>query len=229
MTAWMSWSTGKDSTYALHVAREELGMEVVALLTTVSADHDRVSMHAVRRGLLERQAEELGIALRVLEIPAPCSDADYEARMSMMLADAVNEGVDQIVFGDLFLEDIRAFRELSLKGTGITPIFPLWQRDTRALAAAMVASGIRARVTCVDPPLLDPAFVGREFDGAYLDDLPPAVDPCGERGEFHTFAYDGPGFCEAIEVVGGEIVERDGFVFADLLPAPAATRAPRAR
>jgi uncharacterized protein (TIGR00290 family) len=225
----MSWSTGKDSTYALHVAREELGIDVVALLTTVSADHDRVSMHAVRRRLLERQAEEVGLRLRVLEIPAQCSDAEYEARMSTVLADAVTEGVDQIVFGDLFLEDVRAFREASLEDTGITPIFPLWQRDTRTLAAAMLASGIRARITCVNPRQLDPAFAGREFDGAYLDDLPPAVDPCGERGEFHTFAYDGPGFCEPIEVVGGEVVERDGFVFADLLPAPAATRAPRAR
>ena len=218
MTAWMSWSTGKDSTYALHAARTELGIDVVALLTTVSTEHDRVSMHSVRRRLLERQARELGLPLRVLQIPTPCSNAEYERRMSAMLAVAVDEGVDQFVFGDLFLEDIRAYREASLDGTGISPSFPLWQRDTSALAGDMLAGGIRARVTCVDPRQLDPGFAGREFDGAYLGDLPPGVDPCGERGEFHTFAYDGPGFGAPIEVVSGEIVERDGFVFADLLP-----------
>jgi uncharacterized protein (TIGR00290 family) len=215
----MSWSTGKDSTYALHVAREELGIDVVALLTTVSTEHDRVSMHAVRRQLLQRQADELRLPLRVLEIPTPCSNADYEARMSVILAAAVAEGVDKIVFGDLFLEDIRAYREASLDGTGITPIFPLWLRDTRALAAEMLAVGVRARVTCVDPRQLDPAFAGREFDRAYLKDLPPAVDPCGERGEFHTFAFDGPGFRDPIDVIDGAVVERDGFVFADVLPA----------
>jgi uncharacterized protein (TIGR00290 family) len=220
MTAWMSWSTGKDSTYALHVAREELGIDVVALLTTISADHDRVSMHAVRRQLLERQAEALGLPLRVLEIPAPCSDEEYEACMATMLAVAGAEGIEQIVFGDLFLEDIRAYREASLERTGITPTFPLWLRDTHALAEDMLHAGIRARVTCVDPRQLDPAFAGRDFDRAYLDDLPTGVDPCGERGEFHTFAFDGPGFGAPIGVTNGDVVERDGFVFADLLPAP---------
>jgi uncharacterized protein (TIGR00290 family) len=213
----MSWSTGKDSAYALHVAREGLGIEVAALHTTVTADHDRVSMHAVRRELLERQADRLGLPLRVVELPTPCSNEEYERLMSASLARGLAEGVDRIVFGDLFLEDIRAYRERQLNGTGITPIFPLWQRDTRRLAAEMLAVGIRARVTCVDPRQLDDRFAGRDFDRSYLDDLPPEVDPCGERGEFHTFAFDAPGFSEAIDVVNGAVVERDGFVFADLL------------
>jgi uncharacterized protein (TIGR00290 family) len=218
VTAWMSWSTGKDSTYALHVARKEAGVDVVALLTTVTVDHDRVSMHAVRRELLEQQAERLGLPLEIVDIPTPCSNAEYERRISATLAEGRAAGVDRIVFGDLYLEDIRAYREDRLDGTGITPMFPLWQRDTRALATEMLEAGIRARVTCIDPRQLDRAFAGREFDRAFLDDLPLAVDPCGERGEFHTFAFDGPGFRAPIEVAGGEVVERDGFVFADLLP-----------
>lgn len=227
-TAWMSWSTGKDSAYALHVARAELGIDVVALLTTVTANHDRVSMHAVRRALLERQADRLGLRLEVVEIPAACRNDEYERRIEARLDDGRAAGVDRIVFGDLFLEDIRAYREARLEGTGITPVFPLWKRETRVLAGEMLAVGIRARVTCVDPRQLDPAFAGRDFDREFVDDLPAAVDPCGERGEFHTFAYDAPGFHEPINVVSGEVVERDGFVFADLLPAPA-TPAPRAR
>ena len=227
MPAWMSWSTGKDSTYALHVAREELGVDVVALLTSMSTDHDRVSMHAVRRELVRQQGERLDLPLRLLELPAPCSNDEYEARMSVLLGQARAEDVDRIVFGDLFLEDIRAYREAQLAGSGITPIFPLWRRPTRVLADEMLAVGIRARVTCVDPAQLDPAFAGREYDRALLDDLPPGVDPCGERGEFHTFAFDGPGFRQPVGVVGGEVVERDGFVFADLLPAPIPE--PRAR
>ena len=227
MTAWMSWSTGKDSTYALHVARAEIGLDVVALLTTVTADHDRVSMHAVRRELLELQAERLGLPVEVVKIPAPCSDAEYERCISARLAHGRATGVDEMVFGDLFLEDIRAYREDRLEGTGITPIFPLWQRGTRGLAAEMLGAGIRARVTCVDPRQLDATFAGREFGRAFLDDLPRTVDPCGERGEFHTFAFDGPGFRAPIEVVGGRVVERDGFVFADVLPA--STPVPPAR
>jgi uncharacterized protein (TIGR00290 family) len=213
----MSWSTGKDSAYALHLAREKLGIDVTALHTTVTAEHERVSMHAVRRELLERQADRLGLPLRVVDLPVPCSNAEYEQRMSESLAAGRDDGLDRIVFGDLFLEDIRAYREAQLEGTGITPIFPLWQRDTRRLAAEMLAVGIRARVTCVDPRQLDARFAGRDFDRSYLDDLPPEVDPCGERGEFHTFAYDAPGFREPIDVVNGAVVERDGFVFADLL------------
>ena len=220
MRAWMSWSTGKDSAYALHVAREQLGVPIAALHTTVTADYDRVSMHGVRRELLVRQAEHLGLPLRVVELPTPCSNDQYERRMSASLAQGLAEGVDRIVFGDLFLEDIRAYREERLAGTGITPLFPLWHRDTHALAAEMLAAGIRARVTCVDPRQLDPAFAGREFDGSFLDDLPAGVDPCGERGEFHTFAFDGPGFGAPIAVANGEVVDREGFVFADLVAAP---------
>lgn len=214
----MSWSTGKDSTLALHVAREQLGVDVVALLTSMSTDHDRVSMHGVRRELVRQQGERLELPLRALELPTPCSNDEYEARMSVLLDRARVEGVDRIVFGDLFLDDVRAYREESLAGTGIAPVFPLWQRDTRVLADEMLAVGIRARVTCVDPGQLDPAYAGRDFDRSFLDDLPAAVDPCGERGEFHTFAFDGPGFREPIPVVDGDVVERDGFVFADLLP-----------
>ena len=216
----MSWSTGKDSAYALHVAREQLGVPIAALHTTVTADYDRVSMHGVRRDLLVRQAERLGLPLRVVELPTPCSNDEYERRMSASLAEGLAEGVDRIVFGDLFLEDIRAYREERLAGTGITPLCPLWQRDTHALAAEMLGAGIRARVTCVDPRRLDPAFAGREFDRSFLDDLPAGVDPCGERGEFHTFAFDGPEFRAPIAVANGAVVERDGFVFADLLAAP---------
>jgi uncharacterized protein (TIGR00290 family) len=224
MGAWMSWSTGKDSAYALHVARKQIGVDVAALHTTVTADYDRVSMHGVRRALLERQANRLGLPLRVVELPSPCSNEEYERRMSASLAEGLAQGVDQIVFGDLFLEDIRAYREARLSGTGITPIFPLWRRETNALAAEMLDAGIRARITCVDPRKLDQAFAGREFDRAYLEDLPSGVDPCGERGEFHTFAFDGPGFRDSIAVANGEIVERDGFVFADLVAAPSSAR-----
>lgn len=212
----MSWSTGKDSAYALNVARKELGVEVVGLHTTVTAEHDRVSMHAVRRELLEAQADRLALPLRVVELPTPCSNQEYERRMSASLAEARTNGVDQVVFGDLFLEDIRAYRETQLECTGVAPIFPLWRRDTSRLAATMLDAGVRARVTCVDPRQLDAAFVGRDFDRGFLDDLPPGVDPCGERGEFHTFAYDAPGFRAPIPIVTGEVVERDGFVFADV-------------
>jgi uncharacterized protein (TIGR00290 family) len=222
MRAWMSWSTGKDSAYALHVTREQLGVPIAALHTTVTADYDRVSMHGVRRELLVRQAELLGLPLRVVELPTPCSNVEYERRMSASLAQGLAEGVDHIVFGDLFLDDIRAYREERLAGTGITPLFPLWQRDTHELAAEMLGAGICARVTCVDPRQLDPAFAGRRFDRSFLDDLPAGVDPCGERGEFHTFAFDGPEFGAPIAVASGEVVERDGFVFADLLAAPSA-------
>jgi uncharacterized protein (TIGR00290 family) len=225
MPAWMSWSTGKDSAYALHVARVDLDVEVVALHSTLTADYDRVSMHGVRRDLLERQAERLGLPVHIVELPTPCSNDEYERRMSASLAHGHAEGVDQIVFGDLFLEDIRAYRESRLAGTGITPLFPLWQRDTHELAAEVLDAGMRALVTCVDPRQLDRTLAGREFDRGFLDDLPAGVDPCGERGEFHTFAFDGPGFRAPIAVATGEVVERDGFVFADLLPTNAPSSA----
>ena len=218
-TAWMSWSSGKDSTLALHTARQELDVDVVALLVTVNAAADRVAMHAVRRTLLEAQSERLGLPLRVVEIPSPCPNEIYEARMAAAMAEAKASAIDHMIFGDLFLADIRAYREQHLAGSGIAPLFPLWQRPTDALAREMIAAGIRAVLTCVDPAQLDPAYAGRQFDDELLADLPSTVDPCGERGEFHTFVYDGPGFSSPVDIEIGDVVERDGFVFCDVRPA----------
>ena len=216
--AWMSWSSGKDSTLALHVARHELEVDVSTLLVTINAEADRVAMHAVRRSLLEAQAERLGIPLHVVEIPSPCPNDVYEARMATAMAEAKATGAERVIFGDLFLADIRAYREQALAGSGIEPLFPLWQRPTDALARDMLAAGIRAVLTCVDPSQLAPEFAGRQFDAALLADLPGSVDPCGENGEFHTFVYDGPGFSSPIDIEVGEVVERGGFVFCDLRP-----------
>jgi len=190
---------------------------VVGLLTTVNEVHSRVAMHAVRVELLEVQAKAVGLPLWKVSIPSPCSNAEYEAAMLAAIERAKAEGVNTVAFGDLFLEDIRRYREERLRETGISPIFPIWAMPTKELAREMVDSGLRARVTCVDPKQLPGSFVGREFDAQFLADLPPNVDPCGERGEFHTFAYDGPMFRHPVPVRLGEIVERDGFVFADLL------------
>ena len=217
--AWMSWSSGKDSTAALHAAREELAVDVVGLLVTVNAEADRVAMHAVRRTLLETQAERLGLPLHVVEIPSPCPNDVYEEQMTRAMNNAARVGVRAVVFGDLFLEDVREYRERSLAGTGISPIFPLWGRPTGQLSERMIEQGIRAILTCVDPSKLPPSFAGRDFDEALLGDLPPGVDPCGERGEFHTFVWDGPGFSSPIRVRTGDVVTRDGFVFCDVLPA----------
>jgi len=216
--AWMSWSSGKDSTLALHVARHELDVDVSTLLVTVNAEADRVAMHAVRRSLLQAQAERLGVPLHVVEIPSPCPNDVYEARMATAMAEAKATGVERVIFGDLFLADIRAYREQALAGSGIEPLFPLWQRPTTALAHDMLAAGIRAVLTCVDPKQLAPEFAGRQFDEALLEDLPKSVDPCGENGEFHTFVYDGPGFSSPIDIEVGEVVERGGFVFCDVRP-----------
>ena len=218
-TAWMSWSSGKDSTLALHSARQDLDVDVVALLVTVNAEADRVAMHAVRRALLEAQSERLGLPLRVVEIPSPCPNEIYEAQMAAAMAEAEASAIDHMIFGDLFLADIRAYREQNLAGSGIVPLFPLWKRPTDALAREMIAAGIRAVLTCVDPAQLDPAFAGRQFDEELLADFPSSVDPCGERGEFHTFVYDGPGFSAPIDIEIGDVVERDGFVFCDVRPA----------
>lgn len=215
----MSWSSGKDSALALEVARNELGIDVVGLLCTVNAEANRVAMHAVRRSLLEAQAQQLELALYVVELPSPCPNEVYEARMQTALMTAVSKGVEQVIFGDLFLEDVRAYREQALEGTGVRPVFPLWARPTDALAKHILEFGIRAVVTCVDPAQLSASFVGRAFDDAFLADLPEGVDPCGERGEFHTFVWDGPGFAAPVPVRTGEVVERDGFVFCDLVPA----------
>jgi uncharacterized protein (TIGR00290 family) len=216
--ALLSWSSGKDSAWALHCLRHNGAVEIVGLLTTINEAHDRVAMHAVRSELLRAQADAAGLELWTVDIPSPCTNAEYESAMQVALARARGAGIERMAFGDLFLEDIRAYREDKLRGTGIEPMFPLWGLPTGALAREMIAQGLRARLTCVDPKQLTASFAGREFDAALLADLPDSVDPCGERGEFHSFAYAGPMFHHSIAVRSGEIVERDGFVFADLLP-----------
>jgi uncharacterized protein (TIGR00290 family) len=215
----LSWSSGKDSAWALHVLRQRGEVDVVGLLTTVNRVHDRVAMHAVRSELLRAQASAAGLPLWEVPIPSPCSNAEYEDAMGEAMARAKGDGIATVAFGDLFLEDIRAYREQKLAAVGMTPIFPIWGIPTDALARDMIAGGLRARLTCVDPKQLAASFAGREFDAALLADLPPSVDPCGERGEFHSFAYAGPMFRAPVAVRLGEIVERDGFVFADLTPA----------
>ncbi len=217
--ALLSWSSGKDSAHALAEVRRAGEIDIVGLMTTVTATYDRVAMHGVRRELLARQAAATGLPLYEIELPAPCSNAEYERALAGGLSRARGDGITQVVFGDLFLEDIRAYREAQLAAHGLACVFPLWGRDTRQLACDMVASGLRAKLACVDPRHLDRAFAGRTFDAALLADLPAEVDPCGERGEFHTFATEGPMFSRPIEVSVGEIVERDGFVFADLVAA----------
>jgi len=202
----------------VHVLRQS-GVELGGVLTTVNEVHQRVAMHAVRVELLQAQADALGLPLRQIPIPSPCPNEVYERAMAGAVERAVSEGFTHVAFGDLFLEDIRRYREERLAGTGLTPMFPLFGADTTALARTMVAGGLRARLTCVNPKVVDRRFAGREFDSALLDELPPSVDPCGERGEFHSFAYAGPMFDKPIAIASGEVVERDGFVFADVLPA----------
>jgi uncharacterized protein (TIGR00290 family) len=219
--ALLSWSSGKDSAWSLHVLRQQREYEIAGLLTTINAAADRVAMHAVRRELVEAQAASAGLPLWTLPLPWPCSNADYERTMREACARAVAEGIAAIAFGDLFLEEIRAYREKQLRNTGLQPLFPLWGLPTRALAEDMIAGGLRARLTCVDPKVLPSEFAGREFDLQLLHDLPPNIDPCGENGEFHTFCYAGPMFRAPIAIRSGEVVQRDGFCFRDLLPARA--------
>jgi uncharacterized protein (TIGR00290 family) len=214
--ALLAWSSGKDSAWSLHLLRQDPNICVAGLLTTINERFDRVAMHAVRRSLLELQCEALGLPLWPVAIPWPCSNPEYEAQMGDACRRAVAEGIDIIAFGDLFLTDIRAYRERQLAGTGLEPVFPVWDLPTDSLAREMIRSGMRARITCVDPKILPASFAGREFDERLLADLPPGVDPCGENGEFHTFVYDGPMFRQPVPIGVGDIVERDGFVFADL-------------
>jgi uncharacterized protein (TIGR00290 family) len=213
----LSWSGGKDSALALWTLREQLGAEPVALLTTLTEDYDRVSMHAVRRELLRAQVRATGIELVEIEIPAGCVNEVYENRMARAFARPPLSRVGTVAFADLFLEDVRAYREERLAGAGRTGLFPLWGRDTAALAHEFVEAGFEATLVCVDPSKLEPAFVGRRFDEALLADLPAGVDPCGENGEFHTFVHAGPIFDATIELELGEVVMRDGFAFQDLL------------
>ena len=214
----LSWSSGKDSAWALHLLRRRSDVEVVGLMTTVNQLHQRVAIHAVRLELLQRQAEALALPLHVIDLPSPCSNLQYEAAMEKTVRQLRRDGVECMAFGDLFLADIKEYREAKLSGTGITPLFPLWQLPTDKLAREMISSGLRAFITCVDPQQLPVSFAGREFNAQFLADLPARVDPCGERGEFHTFAFDGPMFNWPVSIEPGEIVERDGFSYADLLP-----------
>ncbi len=214
----LSWSSGKDSVWALHLLRQQLDLEVAALLTSFNSAADRVAMHAVRRGLVETQAGRTGVPQWAVDLPWPCSNAEYEERMRGVCQRAVSEGITAVAFGDLFLQDIREYRERQLRGTGLDPLFPVWQIPTAQLARDMISAGVKAKITCVDPAQVDRSFAGRDFDQTLLDSLPASVDPCGENGEFHTFVYDAPVFTRPIEIRMGEIVERDGFVFADVLP-----------
>jgi uncharacterized protein (TIGR00290 family) len=214
----VSWSTGKDSAWMLHQINLQYPNAAAGLLTTTNQAFDRVAMHAVRRELLEAQARAARLPLHVVPLPWPCSNEQYESIMRTAIAGFVAEGFTHVAFGDLFLQDVRKYREDRLSGTGLEPIFPIWKtKPTADLARDMIDAGLRARLTCIDPRKLDRSFAGREFDDALLRDLPEGVDPCGENGEFHSFAFAGPMFREEIKLNCGDIVERDGFVFADLL------------
>ena len=219
----VSWSSGKDSAWMLHTLRTQYPGAPAALLTTFNETFDRVAMHAVRRSLVTAQAEAAGLPLHAIDLPWPCSNEVYEARMAAAVQRLEADGFTHIAFGDLFLEDVRKYREDRLAGTGLRPLFPLWKtKSTSELAEEMIDGGLRARITCVDPRVLPATFAGREFDRALLADLPAGTDPCGENGEFHSFVWDGPMFSRPVPVHLGERVERDGFVFADVVPAAAA-------
>jgi uncharacterized protein (TIGR00290 family) len=215
----VSWSSGKDSTLALRHILAAGEVEVTGLLTTVNAEFERVAMHGVRRSLLEQQAAALGLPLHVVDLPWPCSNEVYEQLMSSAVTAAVSAGVEAMVFGDLFLEDVRRYRERMLEGTGLRPLFPLWLRPTAELARELIGSGVRAVVTCVDRAQAPDALAGRWYDQQFLSELPAGVDQCGENGEFHTVVVDGPDFSAAIPVTIGDTVERDGFLFTDVIPA----------
>lgn len=219
--ALVSWSSGKDSAWTLHRLRQDTRYEVAGLFCTVNRAFGRVAMHGVRITLLRAQAARLGLPLEVIELPFPCSNAAYERIMGAFVEKARGQGIGAFAFGDLFLEDVRAYRERQLEGSGIAPVFPLWGEPTGALAQEMIAAGLRAVLTCVDPRQAPAALAGRAFDAALLAELPEGVDPCGERGEFHSFVWDGPMFSAPVSVEPGEVVERDGFLYADLVPARA--------
>lgn len=217
--ALIAWSSGKDSAWALHEARRLAELDIVGALTTVTDSFQRVSMHGVREALLRAQCEAAGLPQIIVRIPYPCPDEIYEREMAAAIADVKARGVTHIIFGDLFLQDIRAYREKQLAGTGITPVFPLWLQPTAALARAMIDGGVEAHLAVVDLKKLPASFAGRRFDAALLSEFPAGIDACGENGEFHTFVSAGPMLARKIPVRVGETVERDGFAFADLLPA----------
>ncbi len=212
----VSWSSGKDSAWSLHLLRQNPKYQIAGLLTTLNTEFNRVAMHSTRREILEAQAKAAGLPLHVVPLPWPCSNEAYEAAMRIACDTAIACGIQAIAFGDLFLEDIRRYREERLTGTGLTPVFPVWKLDTRALIREMIDAGVKTRIVCIDPKKMPKEFAGRDLDESFLLDLPEGVDPCGENGEFHTSVYDGPMFRHAIPVESGEVVERDGFVFADI-------------
>ena len=214
----LSWSSGKDSAWVLHVLRQNKEVEVVGLLTTVNTHFNRVAMHGTRKSLLEAQARATRLPLWEVPLPWPCSNEVYEQAMTTACKFAVASGITAIAFGDLFLQDVRKYREERLRGTGLTPLFPLWGRDTRALISEMLGSGLRARIVCVDPSKMPADLAGRDLDRDLVASLPASVDPCGENGEFHTVAYEGPMFYEPITIDSGECLTRDGFVYADVIP-----------
>jgi len=214
----LSWSSGKDSAWTLHLLRQRPDIQIAALLTTFNSAADRVAMHAVRRVLVQAQAERTGIPLWAVELPYPCSNLEYEERMLTVCQRATAEGITAVAFGDLFLEEIRDYRVRQLQGSGLEPLFPVWQIPTAQLGREMIAGGVKAKITCVDPSKLEKSFAGCEYDLPLLQALPSGIDPCGENGEFHTFVYESPVFSRPIAVRTGEVVERDGFVFADVLP-----------
>jgi uncharacterized protein (TIGR00290 family) len=214
------WSGGKDSAMALHALQQSPDVQIVALLTTVTETYDRISMHGVRRELLLLQAQSIGIPLHEVRIPPQCVNPLYEQRMEEALRIHYLQGVRSVAFGDIFLEDLRAYRERNLARIGMTAIFPIWKRDTRELIRHFHTHKFRAVTACIDPKILPHTFAGRELDDGFFRDLPPQADPCGENGEFHTFAFDGPIFRHAIPFRAGEVIERDAFVFCDLLPEP---------
>ncbi len=211
----VSWSSGKDCAWALHLLRRQPGIEIVALLTTINSEFDRVAMHGTRTALLEAQASAADLPLWKIPLPWPCSNEEYERRMADVCLRAASDGINAIAFGDLFLRDVRAYREKQLHSTGIEPLFPLWDIPTPELARSMISGGLRAKLVCVDSRQLDPSFAGRNFDAALLYDLPATADPCGENGEFHSCVYDGPMFSRPLALDPGEIVNRDGFTYAD--------------
>jgi uncharacterized protein (TIGR00290 family) len=217
------WSGGKDSAMALHALLQQNEFRVVALLTTVTEGYERISMHGVRRKLLQEQAKSIGLPLHEVLIPPTCVNPTYEARMEAALRIYLERGVRKVAFGDIFLEDLRAYREEKLARIGMTAIFPIWKKDTRELIRSFHAEGFRSVAVCVDPKVLDRSFAGRELDESFFRDLPASADYCGENGEFHTFAFDGPIFSEPVDFQIGEVVERDGFVFCDLLEPEAVT------
>ena len=213
----LSWSSGKDSAWTLHILRKDLDVKVIGLLTTVNTTHGRDAMHSTRLTILEAQARAVGLPLHVIPLPWPCSNEVYERAMRGAIEDGLKEGATHVAFGDLFLEDIRAYRIKQLEGSGLEPLFPIWHEPTESLARRMIAEGLEAVLTCVDPKKLPRSFAGRKFDHAFLDELPEGVDPCGENGEFHTCVLAGPMFREPLRATVGEVLERDGFCFADLM------------